>query len=84
SNRLYVFAGPLSGSANLATSRINVVGKSPLTGSYTHSNAGGNFAYWLRRTGYDGIIVEGTAEEPVYILIKDGEVSIRPAKHIWG
>ena len=84
SNKLYIFAGPLSGTANLATSRINVVGKSPLTGSYTHSNAGGNFAYWLRRSGYDGIVVEGAAEDPVYILVKDGEVSIRPAKHIWG
>jgi aldehyde:ferredoxin oxidoreductase len=60
------------------------VTKSPLTGSLTHSNAGGNFAYMLRRAGYEGIIVEGRAEEPVYILIKDGEVSIRPAKHIWG
>jgi len=29
SNKLYIFAGPLSGTANLATSRINVVGKSP-------------------------------------------------------
>ncbi len=84
SNKLYIFAGPLSGLATLATSRITVVTKSPLTGSLTHSNAGGNFAYMLRRAGYEGIIVEGRAEEPVYILIKDGEVSIRPAKHIWG
>jgi aldehyde:ferredoxin oxidoreductase len=84
SNKLYIFAGPLSGLATLATSRITVVTKSPLTGSLTHSNAGGNFAYMLRRAGYEGIIVEGRAEEPVYILIKEGEVSIRPAKHIWG
>ncbi len=84
SNKLYIFAGPLSGLATLATSRITVVTKSPLTGSLTHSNAGGNFAYMLRRAGYEGIIIEGRAEEPVYILIKEGEVSIRPAKHIWG
>ncbi len=30
------------------------------------------------------MIVEGKAEEPVYIYIKDGEPSIRPAKHLWG
>lgn len=46
---------------------------------------GGNSSYWLRRSGYDGLIVEGgKAEEPVYIYIKDGEPSIRPAKHLWG
>lgn len=84
SNKLYIFAGPLSGTANLATSRVTVVGKSPLTGSLTHSNAGGNFAYWLVRTGYKGLVVEGRADEPVYIVVKDGEVSIRPARHIWG
>jgi len=84
SNKLYIFDGPLSGLATLATSRVTVVTKSPLTGSLTHANAGGNFAYMLRRAGYEGIVVEGKAAEPVYILIKEGEVSIRPAKHIWG
>jgi len=84
SNKLYFFSGPLTGLVAIATSRITVVGKSPLTGSLTHSNAGGNFAVWLRKSGYDGLVIEGKADEPVYILIKDGEAEIRPAKHIWG
>ena len=84
SNKLYIFSGPLSGIATLSSSRINVTARSALNGVYTHSNAGGNFSYWLRRSGYDGIVIEGKAEEPVYLVIKNGEPSLKPAKHIWG
>jgi Aldehyde:ferredoxin oxidoreductase len=48
SNKLYIFSGPLSGIATLSSSRINVTTRSALNGVYTHSNAGGNFSYWLR------------------------------------
>ncbi|ADN49489.1 aldehyde ferredoxin oxidoreductase family protein [Vulcanisaeta distributa] len=84
SNKLYIFSGPLSGIATISSSRVNVTTRSPLTGVYTHSNAGGNFSYWLRKSGYDGLIIEGKADEPVYLVIKDGEPKLKPAKHIWG
>ncbi|MFB6471135.1 MAG: aldehyde ferredoxin oxidoreductase family protein [Vulcanisaeta sp. AZ3] len=84
SNKLYIFSGPLSGIATISSSRVNVTTRSPLTGVYTHSNAGGNFSYWLRKSGYDGLIIEGRAEEPVYLVVKDGEPKLKPAKHIWG
>jgi aldehyde:ferredoxin oxidoreductase len=84
SNKLYIFSGPLSGIATISSSRVNVTTRSPLTGVYTHANAGGNFSYWLRKSGYDGLIIEGKADEPVYLVIKDGEPKLKPAKHIWG
>ncbi|WP_054849465.1 aldehyde ferredoxin oxidoreductase family protein [Vulcanisaeta sp. JCM 14467] len=84
SNKLYIFSGPLSGIATISSSRVNVTTRSPLTGVYTHSNAGGNFSYWLRKSGYDGLIIEGKADEPVYLVIKDSEPKLKPAKHIWG
>lgn len=85
SNKLFIFSGPLSGIATISSSRVNVTTRSPLTGGvYTHANAGGNFSYWLRRSGYDGLIIEGKADEPVYLVIKDGEPKLKPAKHIWG
>jgi len=52
--------------------------------SLTHSNMGGNASYWLRRSGYDGLVVEGKSDYPVYIYIRDGEPMIKPAKHLWG
>ncbi|MCG2885591.1 MAG: aldehyde:ferredoxin oxidoreductase, partial [Vulcanisaeta sp.] len=51
SNKLYIFSGPLSGIATISSSRVNVTTRSPLTGVYTHANAGGNFSYWLRKSG---------------------------------
>ncbi|MFP3178687.1 MAG: aldehyde ferredoxin oxidoreductase family protein [Thermocladium sp.] len=84
SNKLYFFSGPLSGIATVSSSRLTVVGKSPLTMSLTHSNMGGNASYWLRRSGYDGLVVEGKSDYPVYIYIRDGEPMIKPAKHLWG
>jgi len=84
SNKLYIFSGPLSGIATISSSRVNVTTRSPLTGVYTHANAGGNFSYWLRKSGYDGLVIEGKADEPVYLVIKDGEPKLKPAKHIWG
>lgn len=84
SNKLYFFSGPLSGIATVSSSRLTVVGKSPLTVSLTHSNMGGNASYWLRRSGYDGLVVEGKSDYPVYIYIRDGEPMIKPAKHLCG
>lgn len=41
-------------------------------------------AYMMKMAGYDTIIVEGKAASPVYIKIKDSEVSIEDASAMWG
>ena len=33
---------------------------------------------------YDGIVIVGKADEPVYLSIRDGDVEIRDADHLWG
>jgi aldehyde:ferredoxin oxidoreductase len=83
-NKLIFALGPLSGLPLPGSARHNVGGKSPLTGGLIKSEAGGFWAAELKRAGYDTIIIEGKAETPVYIWIKDGEVSIRDARHLWG
>jgi aldehyde:ferredoxin oxidoreductase len=45
---------------------------------------GGNFAAKLKYAGYDAIIIEGTADRPVWLFIRDGRVEIRDAGHLWG
>jgi aldehyde:ferredoxin oxidoreductase len=45
---------------------------------------GGHWGAERRRTGYDGFIVEGRADRPVYVWITDQEVEIRDAVHLWG
>ena len=83
-NRLLFLTGPLTGTPFQATSRLVVCTKSPLTGCYARSSAGGDFAVWLRSCGYDFLSVEGAAERPVYLYVGDGRVEIRDASEIWG
>ncbi len=83
-NRLYILTGPLTGTAAIETGRYHVVGKSPLTGILGDSNSGGQFGPWLRFAGYDGIVLEGVSEEPVWISIIDGEVKFHDARGLWG
>jgi aldehyde:ferredoxin oxidoreductase len=45
---------------------------------------GGHFAAKLKYAGYDGVIVEGRADRPVWIFIRDKRVEIRDAGHLWG
>lgn len=82
---LLIFApGILQGSNVPGTGRHGVGGKSPLTGAIASSEAGGWWGHEFKRAGFDALIVHGRSEEPVYLWVKDGEVEIRDAGHLWG
>jgi aldehyde:ferredoxin oxidoreductase len=83
-NKLIFAAGPLAGTPFIGSGRSSVGAKSPLTGTIGHAEAGGFFGAEMRRAGYDAIIIEGKAERPVYLAIKDEQVEIRDASHLWG
>ena len=86
-NPLMVFPGALTGARSPYSGRTNVCAFSPQGHPYpwfTRSNVGGHFGGELKRAGYDGIVVTGACEEPVRIRIRDDEVSILPAKDLWG
>ncbi len=83
-NKLIVATGPLTGTPTPTGGRYMVVTKSPLTGTIASSNSGGYWGAELKFAGYDVIIVEGKASEPVYLMIEDDKVEIRSAAHLWG
>lgn len=83
-NKLILATGPLTGTAASAAGRYMAITKSPLTETIACSNSGGHFGSELKFSGFDMIIIEGKAKEPVYIYIEDGNVEIRNAKSIWG
>jgi len=83
-NILFISAGCLSGTIAPASSRLTVSSKSPETMLYCKTTSGGHFAPELKLAGYDGIIVTGAADAPVYLSIKDDKVEIRDARHLWG
>jgi len=74
--------GPLTGF--FPGGRICVSGKSPQSNGVVGSTVAGEFGIELKCAGYDGIIVTGEAEKPVFLFIKDSDVEIRDATHAWG
>ena len=83
-NKLMMMTGPVNGTMIPTASRAVLCAKSPTTGSFFHSSFGGFFAPELKAAGYDGFIVEGKADHPVYLWIDDDKVEIRDARHLWG
>jgi aldehyde:ferredoxin oxidoreductase len=93
-NPLLIMPGPFSGFPIPSSSRTCVVTKSPRTSSVnkkfefgstvSYSNMGGFIGPEIRFAGYDGILIKGKAEKPVYIFIEDEVVEIRDASRYWG
>ncbi len=83
-NVLSIWTGPLVGTLVPLTSRYVIVTKSPLTGTFLDSYAGGFFGPEMKYAGYDGIIIKGKAKKPSYLWLNDGKVEIRDAKNVWG
>ena len=83
-NLLAFMNGPLTGTQVTMSGRIAVCTKSPLTGTVTDSHHGGWSGARLKWAGFDGLLFEGQADEPVYAVVEDGEVELRDASHLWG
>lgn len=83
-NPLVMATGPFTGSSIPMVSRYAVCGISPLTGFWGEATSGGTFPFHLKGSGWDGIIITGRAEDPVYLYLKDGKAEIRDASNLWG
>ena len=83
-NILVFGVGPLVGTLFPGGARFNVSAMSPQTGILGDSNAGGFFGPELKFAGYDQLILQGRAEHPVYLWIRDDAVELRDARGLWG
>lgn len=79
-----ISSGLLTGLRTPFSGRIQIVGKSPLTGTWADSNSGGSVCSHLRLAGYDALVVRGKAAVPTLLVIRDGEISFEPAGELWG
>ncbi|MBN1635362.1 MAG: aldehyde ferredoxin oxidoreductase family protein [Deltaproteobacteria bacterium] len=82
-NKVVFATGPLVGTMAPSASRIMVITKGTLNGTLACSNGGGYFGSELKMAGYDLVIFEGKASQPVYLWIDDDQVELRDASHIW-
>ncbi len=83
-NGLCIATGLLTESRAPSSSRVMVMTKSPLTGGFGDSNAGGAFGPELKRCGFDALYIHGVAEKPVYISVTNDSIQIKDASHLMG
>jgi aldehyde:ferredoxin oxidoreductase len=83
-NVLILAAGLLTGAPLSTATRFNAIARSPLTGGFGESEAGGYWGPELKMAGFEAIIITGRASQPVYLSIRDGAAEIRDARHLWG
>ncbi|MDI6642348.1 MAG: aldehyde ferredoxin oxidoreductase N-terminal domain-containing protein, partial [Elusimicrobiota bacterium] len=68
-NPIMFICGLFTGTSIPAACKLSVCAKSPLTGIWNEATVGGHWPAYLRSTGYDGIIIVGKSENPVYLYI---------------
>ena len=81
-NKIVMATGPLTGTGASCGSICNIVTKSSLTKTIISAQAKLYFGAELKASGYDGIIIEGKAQEPSYLFIKDQKAQLLPAKYL--
>ncbi|MEM2144057.1 MAG: aldehyde ferredoxin oxidoreductase family protein [Candidatus Jordarchaeaceae archaeon] len=81
-NCVAYMTGPFTAARVPSGSRFGIAGLSAL-GYWGDSTSGGSFGALLKRAGFDGVIITGKAEKPVYIWIHEGEAELKDASHLW-
>lgn len=85
-NCLICATGPVAGFNGFAGSRWQICGKSPSGDreTFSYANLGGRWGITLKYAGYDALVIQGKADKPVYIYIRNDTVEIRDASQLWG
>jgi aldehyde:ferredoxin oxidoreductase len=83
-NVLVFASSVLGGVPSHGLCRFSVGARSPLTGGFGESEAGGYWGPELKFAGFDALVIQGKSPEPVYLWIHDGQLEIRDASAIWG
>lgn len=83
-NVLAFMTGPLTGTLAPCAGMTAVVSKVPQNWELGSCVFGGYFGPELKFAGFDGIIVEGKAKNPVYLFLNNDHIEIRTAGSLWG
>ncbi len=82
-NALIFATGPVTGSSVWGSSRYGVFTKSPQTGMYAESYAGGKVPEAIDAAGFDAVVIQGRSVRPVVLSIQPQGVDFHDAGDIW-
>jgi aldehyde:ferredoxin oxidoreductase len=86
-NVVILMSGPLTGTLAPGAGRMEVCGINVYSYPvewFSRSNIGGFFSTMLKYAGWDGVVIEGRADQPVWVNIINDKVTIEDAKGLWG
>ncbi|MEM3693839.1 MAG: aldehyde ferredoxin oxidoreductase family protein [Candidatus Bathyarchaeia archaeon] len=83
-NPLIFVTGPFAGTMVPCSPRFGVFAKSPQSLLLGESYSSGFWGVELKRAGYDGLMVLGASEKPLFLYIEDEDVEFMDATHLWG
>jgi len=83
-NKIIFATGPLTSYRVPGGGSIEVCFKSPLTKCWGEARCGGNFGPDMKKAGYDFLIIEDKATEPIYLFIDDDRIEFKDASHLLG
>ena len=79
-----IAAALLTGTGAPGANRFDLASLSPKDGLPAFSNCGGAFGLYLKKAGYDALILKGKAEKPVWLEISGEDVLFQDAGDLWG
>lgn len=83
-NPMIFLTGPLTGTSITTSNRSCLVTRSPLTGGFLDSHAGGRSGTAIKGTGLDYFVIKGKSNSPVYLRITPEGAEIHDAGNLWG
>lgn len=83
-NIIVISTGPVTGLGGPSSNRFDISSLSPLTGISASSNCGGSFGYYLKKAGYDALVIKGRCDIPSVIHINNSQVECEAAGELWG
>lgn len=83
-NIIVISTGPLTGTGAPSAARFNISALSPQTGILASSNCGGSFGYYLKKAGYDALVIKGKCDEHTWIEINEDMIEFHSAGDMWG
>lgn len=83
-NWVILSTGPLTGTGAPGSIRFDITALSPKTGLPSSSNCGGSFGLYLKKAGYDALILSGRCNAHRWLEICQDQIRFHDADNLWG